>query len=92
VRPDAVIRTAKAAIDVLRDASRTADNRWQWWQINRLASELVQELHQIEQNEQLVPAIRRDARQDRESLRDIMDASCRKVEEFDKQPPIVNLS
>ena len=90
MKASSLIHTAKAAIDVLELASRHADNRWEWWQINRLASEIISGLRQIEQNEEAVPSLRKEAREDADSLRAIQAVSCAKVEEFDRQPPIVS--
>lgn len=81
MKPDAIIRTAKAAIDVLDLAAKEADGDWHWLQINRLASELVRELAQIEQDENLKGSLRLDAKQDLETLRSVMEVSCRKAEE-----------
>lgn len=81
--PRTILQAAKAAIDVCGLARKEAgEASWPWMQINKLAAVLVGELRRVQNNECLTPAIRMDARQDADSLAEVMRWSCEKAEKY----------
>ena len=86
MNPRTIISIAAAAADVLPLAASAAESNLQWRQINRTASDLLNALRSIENNDSLLPAIRREAASQAETLRPIQRQSCEQVEATMNQP------
>lgn len=86
MNPRTLISIAAAANEVLPLAAESASSNWQWRQINRMASDLLRALGEIENNDAYTDAIRREAGSQRSSLRPLQKQSCEEVERTANQP------
>lgn len=86
MNPRLIISIAAAANEALPLAEKSAKSNWHYRQINRAASDLLNVLRAIENDDSLLPAIRREAADQAVGLRLIQRRICDEVEATQNQP------